>query len=132
LPVIAGVNVSELQPGRRIESAQAQAALRLIAEFERSPMAGLAELKRVDVSASQVLVVTTGQGSEVTFGLDRFDWQLGRWRKVYDECVRVNRAIATLDLAVTDYTPLRLQEGGAVPPAAPRNFKPPRTRKKNV
>jgi len=132
LPALTGVNVSQLQPGRRIESTQVQAALQLIAQFERSPMAGLADLRSIDVSAPEVLVVTTGQGSEVTFGLDRFDSQLGRWRKVYDECARLNKTIATLDLAVADYTPLRLQDSRADPPPAPRTVKPARTKKRNV
>ena len=42
-------------------------------------MAGLVDLRRIDVSSPEVLVVTTGQGSEVTFGLADFDQQLRRW-----------------------------------------------------
>src|SRR5690242_1341459 len=38
LPVLIGLNPSELQPGRQVESVQAQAALELIAEFDHSPM----------------------------------------------------------------------------------------------
>ncbi len=41
LPVITGLNVYQLQSGRRVESAQAQAALELIGAFAHSPMAGL-------------------------------------------------------------------------------------------
>ena len=132
LPVIAGINASELQPGRRIDLPQVQSTLKFIAAFEQSPMSGLVDLKRIDVSATQVLVVTTGQGSEVTFAADDFERQLGRWRKVYDECLRQKKAIATLDLAVSDYTPLRFLEASPVPPSVPKNLKPSRTRKKNV
>src|SRR5262249_15625284 len=39
LPVINGMNFSELKPGRRIELSAVQAALRLITAFEGSPMA---------------------------------------------------------------------------------------------
>src|SRR6185503_8916455 len=62
LPVISGMNVSELQPGRRLELPPLQAALKLIEAFDGSPMAGLADLKRIDVSSPQVLVATTAQG----------------------------------------------------------------------
>jgi cell division protein FtsQ len=129
LPLISGVNMSELQPGRRIDSPQMKAALDLIAAFGNSPMAGLVALRRIDVSFPQVLVATTGQGSEVTFGLENFDRQLLRWQKVYQECLRYNKSIATLDLAVTDNTPLRMQEASAVPPPAPTHFKSQRKRK---
>ena len=84
LPVITGLNVFQLQPGQRVESPQAQAALQLIAAFDHSPMAGLVDLQRIDVSSPGVVVATTGQGSEITFGLDNLEQQLRRWREIYD------------------------------------------------
>lgn len=132
LPVISGVNVSELQPGRRIASPQLQAALQLIEAFESSPMAGRVELRRVDVSVPQVLVATTGQGSQITFGLDNFDQQLPRWQLIYNLGLRMNRVIATLDLAVSNNVPATWLEASSLPPAPPRNAKPLRTRRKNV
>jgi cell division septal protein FtsQ len=132
LPVISGVNASDLQPGRRIESAQTQAALRLIAAFGRSPMAGLVDLKRIDIATPGVLVATTAQGSEITFGPENFDRQLGRWQEVYELGVKLNKVIATLDLAVANNVPARWLEAGMIPPPAPRDAKPQRTRKKNV
>ena len=56
LPVIVGLNSFQLQPGRRMELPQVQAALRLVSAFEHSPMAGLVDLRRVDVSAPGVVV----------------------------------------------------------------------------
>jgi cell division protein FtsQ len=132
LPVIAGINASELQPGRRIDLPQVQSALKFIADFDQSPMSGLVDLKRIDVSSAQVLIVTTGQGSEVTFATGEFERPLGRWRKVYDECLREKKIIATLDLAVSDYTPLRFLEASSVTPSVLKNPKPSRIRKKNV
>lgn len=132
LPVIAGVNASDLQAGRRVDSPQVQSALTLITDFDHSPMSGLVDLKRIDISSPQVLIVMTGQGSEVTFALGNFEKQIGRWRSVYDECLRQSRNIATLDLAVDDYTPLKLSEAGNVPAPVQKSVKPPRTRKKNV
>jgi hypothetical protein len=76
--------------------------------------------------------VTTGQGSEVTFRLDNFDQQLLRWQKIYEECQRSNRMIATLNLAVTDNTPLRFSDAGASPPPAPKTMKLQRIRRRNV
>jgi cell division septal protein FtsQ len=132
MPVISGINFSELQPGRRIDAAQMAAALQLIQEFDSSPMANLVDLKRIDVSSPAVLLVTTGQGSEITFGLNDFDRQLGRWQQVHQECLRYNRNIASLDLAVNGNTPLRLQEATVLPPPLPGNAKPLRTKRKHV
>jgi hypothetical protein len=88
--------------------------LRFIEAFASSPMANLVEFKRVDVSARDVLIVTTGQGSEVTFGLDNFDRQLLRWQKVHEECLRYNKCIATLDLVSRGRVELGLGEGSSV------------------
>jgi hypothetical protein len=132
LPLILGINASDLQPGRKLESAQVQAALKWINVFEASSMANLVDLKKIDVLSPEVLIVTTGQGSEVTFRLDNFDQQLLRWQKIYEECQRSNRMIATLNLAVTDNTPLRFSDAGASPPPAPKTMKLQRIRRRNV
>ena len=132
LPLIIGLNPSELQPGRRMDSGQVQAALKLIAEFEQSPMAGLVDLRRIDVSAPQVLVVTTGQGSEITLGLADLEQQLRRWHAIFDKGQKQNQAIATLDLAVSNHIPARWLEASAVPLAAPKLPKPIRNKKKHV
>lgn len=132
LPLLSGINLNDLQPGRRLDSRQLNAALGLIQEFGSSVMASLVELKRIDVSMPQVLVVTTHEGSEVTFSLGDFDRQLRRWQVVHQECARHDRAIATLDLAVNEATPLRLQEASVLPPDPPKPAKPSRQKKKHV
>ncbi len=132
LPVLTGLKLTDLQLGRRVDSAQVAAGLRLISEFAGSPMAGLVDLRRIDVSASEVLVVTTGQGSEVTFGLQDLDRQLRRWRSTYDECQRMKRIIVSLDLAVPNNIPLRWLEANSLPAVAPKLPKPLRSKKRHV
>jgi cell division septal protein FtsQ len=132
LPLLRGINANTLQPGRRLTAPQVQAALQFLVAFEQSPMAGLADLKQVDVSSPEVLMVTTGQGSEVTFGLTDFEQQLRRWHAIFESGRKTGNAIATLDLAVTNNVPLRWLEASAVPPAAPKLSKPLRPKKKHV
>ena len=132
LPVVGGINASELQPGRRIIAPPVQAALQLIMAFEQSAMGGLVDLRRVDVSSPEVLVVTTRQGSEVTFALTDLEQQLRRWHTVFELGQRTSNSIATLDLAVTNNIPLRWLEASAGPPAAPKLPKPLRSKKKHV
>jgi cell division septal protein FtsQ len=132
LPVITGLNVYQLQPGQRMESPQVLAALQLIDGFNRSVMTGLVNLRRIDVSSPGVVVVTTEQGGEITFGLDNLDQQLRRWREIYDLGQRMNKAIATLNLAVSNNVPVRWMEAGVAPAAWPRQDNPPSVRRKNV
>jgi cell division septal protein FtsQ len=131
LPVVTGLNIYQLQPGHRVESPQAQAALQLIGAFAHSPMAGLVELRRVDVLQPDVVVATTGQGGEITFGLENLEQQLGRWRKIYDFGMSKNKMIASLDLAVANNVPVRWAEIVSVP-VAPKNSNPIKSRRKNV
>lgn len=132
LPVITGLNVYQLQPGNRVESPQVRAALVLIAAFDHSPMAGLVDLRRVDVSQPGVVVATTGQGSEITFALEKLEQQLSRWRKIYDLGQTMSKTVASADLAVSNNVPVRWMaaDGGAVP--APKKSNPTKPRRRNV
>jgi cell division septal protein FtsQ len=132
LPVITGLNVYQLQPGRRLESPQVQAALQLVAAFNRSPMAGLVDLQRIDVAAPQAIVVTTTQGSEITFGLDNLEQQLQRWRGIYDLGQRANKNIASADLAVANNVPVRWMANSAAPGGPAKSKNQTQSRRKNV
>ena len=132
LTVLTGLNVYDLQPGRRLDSPSVQAALALIAAFAHSPMAGLADLRRVDVMASGVVVATTEQGGEITFALNNFEQQLGRWRKIYDLGRKTNRAIAAVDLAVSNNVPVRWITAGTMPVPPPKHSRPATSWKRNV
>jgi hypothetical protein len=128
LPVLFGLKQMDLRPGRPIESPAVQAALQLATEFSFSPMAGIVDLRRIDVSAPTVLVVTTGQGSEVTFGLENLDQQLRRWRQVHEEGYRMRKGnLASLDLSVANNAPARWLDPKIVPPPA----KPPKPSRPN-
>jgi len=132
LPVITGLNIYQLQPGHRVESPQVQAALRLVGAFDHSPMAGLVDLRRINVSSPQIIVATTGQGSEITFGLENLEQQLRRWRGIYDLGQSKNRIIASADLAVANNVPVLWMEPGAAPGMTPKAVNPAHTRRKNV
>jgi hypothetical protein len=132
LPLIMGLNDSQLQLGHRITQPQALAALHLISAFRHSPMAGLADLHSIDVSAPGVVVVTTGQGGEITFGLDNMEQQLLKLRAAYDFARSMNQIITSIDLAVSNNIPLHRMADGAAPVVPPKNSTPVATRRKNV
>ena len=126
LPVINlnGVNVSQLQAGHFATQPQLLAAVQLVSAFNRSPMAGLCGLRRIDVSAPGVVVVKTAANGEITFGAQNFEQQLRRWREIYDLARSRNKVIVSLDLAVANNVPLRWTEAVAPPMVAPGNSVP--------
>jgi len=95
-------------------------------------MAGLVDLRRINVSLPGVVVVTTEQGGEITFGLNNLEQQLRRWREIYDLGQRMNKAVVSLNLAVSNNVPVRWMETVAVPSASPKPVNPAHTRRKNV
>src|SRR6185436_6276321 len=100
LPIISGIALRDVRPGRATDSLQVRAAVALVQAFDRSPMMGLVDLKQIDVGTPGVLVVTTAQGNQVTVGLSDFDLLLRRWRTVHEHALRFGKHIVALDLAV--------------------------------
>lgn len=131
-PLITGVNISELRAGRQVDSPQVRAALKFLSAFAHSPMAPLVDIARVDVSAPDVLLVTTVQQNEVTFRTTDFEKQLNRWALVFAKGQEQSRQIATLDLSVPDYVPLRWLDSAVVPPGGAKAKKISPYKKKNV
>lgn len=133
LPVITGIPARDIRPGKQAESPQVIAALGLIQAFERSQMVGLVDLKQIDVATPGVLVVTTGQGNELSFGLLDFDTQLRRWRLVHDQAQRFGRHITALDLAVANNAPMLWTDASGIAPLPPpKPLKASRYKKKHV
>jgi len=132
LPILSGLLQADLRPRLPVTSPAVKAALQLAAQFAYSPMAGLVDLRRIDVSTPDVLVVTTRQGSEVTFGLENIEQQLMRWRVVHEEGFRMRKGhLATLDLSVANNAPAQWLDARIVPPP-PKAPKPNRSKKRNV
>ena len=132
LPLISGLKPNEVQAGHRLDSPQLKAALELLSAFEHSPMQGQTEVKRIDVSAADVIVATTDQGSVITFGLSDVDQQLRRWQQIFASAQKMGKGIATLDLAVSNNIPASWLEASAFPPPNPKLPKILRTKKKHV
>ncbi len=110
LPLLTGLDSQELLPGRTVNHEQVRSALKLIGHFGQSPMAGLATLQQIDVSAMQTLQVRTWQGTQVTVGLYELDRQLLRWRLILDYGKQHLRAPASIDLSILNNLPVRWHE----------------------
>jgi cell division septal protein FtsQ len=133
LPILVDVPVNEVQLGRQTESPQIRGALQLISELNHSPMAGMVELKSINVGVPEILQATTSQGAQITFSLNHFDTQLRRWRLICDQFQKWGRAITWLDLSIANNLPVcsvALNGAPVLPP--PQPVKSPRTKKKHV
>jgi hypothetical protein len=76
--------------------------------------------------------VTTGQGSEITFALNDIGLQLRRWLDIFDIGQKMNRGIASLDLAVSNNIPARWLDANAATTVVPKITKPLRLKKNHV
>jgi len=132
LPLITGLAPRDIRPGKQTELLQVQAALALLQAFEHSPMAGLVDLKQIDVATPGVLVVKTAQGNELTFGLADFDASLRRWRAVFDCAQRFGKHIESLDLAIANNLPMIWTDPSGQTPPPPRPLKASPYKKKHV
>ena len=108
------------------------AALSLVEVFHRSSMAGLVDLKQIDLSVPNVLSVATAQHSEVLFGLNDLEGQLRRWRAVHEYGQRSARYVAWMDLSVANNVPARWLDPSLPAPPAPKPLKALRPKKKHV
>jgi len=132
LPEFLGILPQDVRPGRTTEAPQVHAALALVRAFNRSPMLGIVDVKLIDMRQAGVLVLTTRQGNEITFGPGDFEPQLRRWRTVHDHAARFGRHISGLDLAVGNNCPMQWVDAAGVSLAPPRPLKPSAYRKKHV
>ncbi|MEN9674146.1 MAG: Cell division protein FtsQ [Verrucomicrobiota bacterium] len=120
LPTLLGVNAVGAATGRPIVDPQVTAALKLLALFDQSPLATLADVVNVDVGDSPVLTVLTRAGSRVTLASGRdFEDQLLKWYSVYQHGLASGFMIDTLDLSITNHPPLRWVTSGL--PQSPTN-----------
>jgi cell division septal protein FtsQ len=132
LPLLAGVGGHQVRAGQVLASPPARAALRLLADFDRSPMAGQVDLRSVDVAFPGILLVTTEQGNQVTLGVDHLAAQLERWRLVHEAGLKLGKAVASLDLSLSNNCPVLWQEASALPLPKPKPHKPQLAQRKHV
>jgi hypothetical protein len=106
LPLIRGIPGPELRPGRTIPLAPVKSALEWAAGFKASAMAGLVDVRNIDISLPDVLQVQTSEGSLITFSQGRTEQQLRRWWHVHELGRKQGKIIQSLDLSITNNSPV--------------------------
>lgn len=95
LPTIGGVQIEDLEPGKRIRKAEVNAALELL---RRARDSGSFKVMTVDVSKGYCMVVTDQRRAQLTFGLDDIAGQLNRLAIVQSETALIGQEIKTINL----------------------------------
>jgi hypothetical protein len=93
-------------PGREVEVPSVRFALEWAAEFKSSPMAGLVDVRSIDISLSDVLQVQTSAGSLITFGHGRTQEQFRKWWHVHEWGRKRGKIIRSFDLSITNNPPV--------------------------
>lgn len=115
LPLLVGLQLRELAPGRAADVPALQTALRFLEALRGSPLARQVEVDQIELVGPETLIVTTAEGSVVTLAKRGLAQQLARWHAVLDHSRRTGRLIATLDLSVTNNLPVRWAEAPEPP-----------------
>ena len=131
-PVILGVPVESICPGIPVDFGKLKSALSLLEMFDRSDLVGLVDITTVDLSQPEVMVVRTSQGSSVTLSTAQVPEQLRRWRLIQAQAQFSNKAIATLDLSITNNNPALWIEASLAPTPSKKSNKILRTKRKHV
>lgn len=105
LPMLVKLDPSKLRLGEQVKGLTARSALKLIGVFPQSRMVRETTLKTIDVSAPTTLLVRDEGDTQITFGFDRFESQLNRWRLAYDRGLTQGLRIESLDLSIQNNIP---------------------------
>ena len=106
LPLISGCSTEGLEAGKLVESYDARAALELLRLSTGSFMQTRFQIRQIDMSKGYCLIVTDRNGTRVTFGFDRLDFQLQRLEQFLVHADDAEREIATVNLLVQRNIPV--------------------------
>lgn len=103
LPVIGGVEIEDLEPGKPLRRAEVIASLDLLRRVRETREFGVLS---VDVSKGYCFTVTDQRKSRLTFGLDDIGEQLQRLNAIQREAESIGQEIETVNLMVKRNIPV--------------------------
>lgn len=124
LPLLIGVPPGEIIQGRDLVSAQVQAVVRFLREYQGSAIRSRLEVASIDLSPRETLLVTTRQGPAVSVWSNDpagFGRQLARWNAIHLEQVQRREAYTHINLSTTNHVAVTLAAAPAAQPPTQRN-----------
>lgn len=103
LPVIGGVEMGDIVPGKPLAKIEIMAALDLL---RRTNESGDFKILSMDVSKGYCITVTDQKRAQLTFGLDDLESQLKRLMAVQREVALVTREVKTVNLMLARNIPV--------------------------
>jgi cell division septal protein FtsQ len=130
LPLLAGLDLSDTAPGKRLQGGRFQDAVALADALSEIPEETF-RVSSVDVSKPYSIVVTDSSGARFTFGTRDLPCQIGRLRKLLAHCQEAGRRIATANLMIQRNTPVTFvptpeERPSKITPVTPSGKKSPR------
>jgi cell division septal protein FtsQ len=111
LPMIAGLDLGDVAPGKPVRLYELSSALRLL-ELTRD--SGDIKIRSINLAKGYCLVATDQKQTEITFGLDGLEEQLHRLNLVLTEAARFGQDLKTVNVMVSVLMPVTF-----VPPKPP-------------
>jgi len=113
LPLISGCAGETLEPGKTVESVEANAALELLRQSSGSFMQTRFQVRQIDVSKGYCLLVTDKNHTQVSFGFDQLDAQIKRLEHFLVYCDDTKQELATVNLLVARNIPVTFAKPAA-------------------
>ncbi len=131
LPVILGIEESQLRPGHPVENPDFSSALLLLRHLrlENRP---LVSIRSIDTSKGYCLDALTADGSLVKFSPVNFTPQLDKLERLLEHCRDTGRSLESVNLMVTRNTPVVFAMASLPPAIQPAKQSPkPKTKSRN-
>ena len=103
LPLIFGVPLDDLAPGKPLRVAEVSSALDLL---RRARESGEFQISSLDVSKGYCIVAKNQRQTEITFGLDDLDKQLQRLGEVQREAAKMGQDLKTVNVMIARNIPV--------------------------
>lgn len=103
MPLIFGVPLDDLAPGKPLRMAEVASALELL---RRARESGDFQVVSMDVSKGYCLVAKDQKGTEITFGLDDLEGQLRRLAIVQNEAAQIGQDLKTVNVMIARNVPV--------------------------
>ncbi len=110
LPVIGGVEMEDIEPGKEAQKAELRTALALLCRVQEMDTF---KIVSIDASKGYCLVVTDQRHAKLTFGLDNIEEQLQRHEIVQREAAQLGQEIQTVNLMLARNIPVTFSLPGA-------------------
>lgn len=116
LPVIYGVNSSEILEGKPLHNDDLKKAIALLDEASSRPDS-LVCLRSLNISKGYCIDAITDQNARVKFGRSDFSGQVEKLRRLLAHCRDTGRELDSVNLMVSKNTPVKFVMASLAPPA---------------